>query len=53
MNEFNLKKGQIIMCLMNNSIYYPIIFLSGALIGCPLTGVSPDYSNGLFFFVFN
>lgn len=49
-NEFILEKGQIIICLMNNSIYYPIIFLGAAQIGCVLTGVSPDYSKGIFCF---
>lgn len=38
-NEYNLKKNEIIICFMPNNIFYSIIFLASALIGSPMCGV--------------
>ncbi|KAI1730859.1 AMP-binding enzyme domain-containing protein [Ditylenchus destructor] len=43
--EYGLRKGDMLLCFMANGIDYPVIFLAGALIGCPLTGISPDFSK--------
>lgn len=46
-NNYDLKAGEVLVCFMPNDVWYPIVFLAGAILGCSLTGVSPESTSGI------
>lgn len=44
--RFAIGKGDVLLCLLPNSIHYPIILLAGALIGAPVAGAA-QLSEGI------
>ncbi|KAF7634345.1 hypothetical protein Mgra_00006312 [Meloidogyne graminicola] len=41
-NNYYLNKGDVLLCIINNNIYFPVILLGTSLIGILITGASPN-----------
>ncbi|VDM51200.1 unnamed protein product [Toxocara canis] len=48
LKSIGAKKGDIICVVLPNCAEYVITFLGAALVGCTLSGVSPDSTQGYF-----